>query len=265
MEEQTKETEVRLQDLWSVFKHCWWQCAIALILVAVLVYTALSMTRQDAYTATTSFYVLTPLNTGSSNTNVSSSDIYSVQLSNYLIKDCKVLIRTNKVLDPVVQYLDDQKGITTTVNNINSMIRISQEEDARVLYLSITCPNAELSAVIANEIADEACDYFNGEHMYNTELLSVIDYAQTPKNPSNPVSMLTVLLVAFVAAVIVYVIHFLRFILDDKINSAEDVEKYLGLSMLGVIPNRNDVGRKKSKYGYYYSRRDPDSQKTQEQ
>ena len=42
--------------------------------------------------------------------------------------------------------------------------------------------------------------------------------------------------------------------MNDKINSAEDVEKYLGMSMLGMIPNRNDSVRRKSKYGYYYYR-----------
>jgi hypothetical protein len=41
--------------------------------------------------------------------------------------------------------------------------------------------------------------------------------------------------------------------MDDKINSAEDVERYLGMSTLGMIPNRQDSVRRKAKYGYYYS------------
>lgn len=41
--------------------------------------------------------------------------------------------------------------------------------------------------------------------------------------------------------------------LDDKIKSEEDVEKYLVLSVLGEIPNCNSTKNKNGKYKGYYS------------
>ena len=58
------------------------------------------------------------------------------------------------------------------------------------------------------------------------------------------------LLVAFVLAFAIYAIYLIRFLMDDKINSPEDVEKYLGLNVLGQIPNRYDTSRRKKYYGY---------------
>ena len=58
MEEQNKETEIRLQDIWMIFKRCWWQMLIILVVVSVLVYIGLSVTHEDEYTANVSIYVM---------------------------------------------------------------------------------------------------------------------------------------------------------------------------------------------------------------
>lgn len=248
MEEQNKETEIRLQDIWTIFKRCWWQMLIVLIAVAVLVYIGLSITHQDEYTANVSIYVMnTPDKGEGTNNNFTTTQI---SMAMYLIKDCLELGKSHdQILQPVM-VSQNLEGLIE-IEDLEKMYSIKKAEDAHVLYLSVTSSSAERSKDIVNELANQTCKYFNMK--YDQELLSVVDYAQVPDKPSNPVSMMTILLIGFVAAVVVYGIHFLRFVLDDKINSSDDVEKYLGLSMLGVIPNRQDAGRKKSKYGYYYS------------
>ena len=84
-------------------------------------------------------------------------------------------------------------------------------------------------------------------------MIKTIGSTPLPEKPSNPISVLKILLGAFVAAVLVYGIYFIRFILDDKINAPEDVEKYVGLNVLGAIPNKNQLNRRHEKYGYYYA------------
>lgn len=255
MEEQ-RRVEIRLQDMWVVLKHCWWQMLIVFVVVAVAVFAGLTAVHEDEFTATTSIYVLR----NSSNTveniqnpNLSTGDI---TIANSLLKDCNVLLRSHDhVLYPVLVSQNLQDVIN--VKMLDQMLSISNKENTRVLYLSVTSSSAERSADIANALAEQACSYFND--LYDQELLNVVDRAIEPTSPSNPVSMLTVILVALVMAFVVYAIYVILFILDDKINAADDVERYLGLSMLGVIPNRQESGRKKSKYGYYYSHTDPNA------
>lgn len=248
MEEQNKETEIRLQDIWMIFKRCWWQMLIILVVVSVLVYIGLSVTHQDEYTANVSIYVMNTPNKGENNNNDFSTT--QISMAMYLIKDCLALGKSHdQILQPVM-VSQNLEGLIE-IEDLEKMYSIKKAEDAHVLYLSVTSSSATRSAEIVNELANQTCKYFN--RIYNQELLSVVDYAQVPDKPSNPVSMITILLIGFVAAVVLYAVHFVSFIMDDKINSAEDVEKYLGLSMLGVIPNRQESGRKKSKYGYYYS------------
>ena len=88
----------------------------------------------------------------------------------------------------------------------------------------------------------------------NKTLVRVWDEATTPTAASNPISMFRIVLVALIAAIAVYGIFFVIYLLDDKISTADDVEKYLGVNILGMIPNRYDAQRKKKgKSGYYYS------------
>ena len=65
---------------------------------------------------------------------------------------------------------------------------------------------------------------------------------------------MTVLAMGMAVALLVYGIYFVRYLLDDKINQPEDVEKYLGVSVLGVIPNSEDSKRRYTKYGTYYAK-----------
>ena len=252
MEEQNRETEIRLQDLWLVFKSCWWQCLIVFVVVAVAFYSALYITHEDEYTAEVSLYVLTVPGMGGEGSENPALSTSAISIANALINDCEVLIKSEEqVLRPVMisQNLD---GLVK-ISELKRMLSVTKEEEARILYLRVTSASAQRSADIANAVSDQACTYFN-EGLYNQRLLSVVDHAEVPSHPSNPISMMMVVLVGVMGAVLIYAIYFLKFIMDDKINKPEDVERYLGLSILGVIPNRNDSKRKKSKYGYYYYR-----------
>jgi len=244
MEEQkTHETEIRLSDLGAIFKRCWWQLLIVLVVVSMVLYIGMTATHEDEYTASVTIYVLVLPTSGGETLNPNYNSTAALQWATYLIHDCEILIRSHdKVLNPVIQ----EQGLNIDAQKMQKMIKIKRVSDeARVLNLSFTSKNARRSAEIVNALAEQACDYFNG--MTNMQMLNVVDPADpdAPAEPSNPISMLRIMLLAFICAALVYAFHFLRFLLDDRINSAEDVEKYLGLSTLGVIPNKQDFGRRR--------------------
>lgn len=248
MEEQTRETEIRLLDLWSVFKRCWWIMLIAFVVVSILFYIVSTLTHQDEYTANVSIYVMNTPDKADGGTNNNFTTTH-ISMAMYLIEDCLELGKSHDQILYPVMVSQNLEGVVD-IKELEKMYTIKKAEDAHVLYLSVTSASAERSRDIVNAFGDQTCSYFN--KVYDQELLSVVDYAQTPKNPSNPLSLIKILLVGFVFAIAVYGVFFIRFIMDDKINNAEDVERYLGLNVLGVIPNKSESGRKKSKSGYYY-------------
>ena len=79
--------------------------------------------------------------------------------------------------------------------------------------------------------------------------INLYEYGTLNDKPCNTTSMTTYMLVGMIAAVLVYSIYLIIYLLDDRIRTEEDIERYLGLSVLGDIPNADD--KKSHQYGYY--------------
>ena len=236
MEEQkNKELEIRFQDLLEVFLHCWW----ILLLVAVLVFTTLSIymnaTHEDKYTATATVYVMKETD------KASTAD---VSIANTLINDYMELLSMERVLEEVRFEL----GLNISIRELSEMIRVQKSENTRFVYVSVTASKPQDAADISNALASVACEYMNQVLLNNEPYSKVANESPVPTKPSNPVSTLKLMLFGVIAAILVYAVYLVLFLLDDKINGPEDVEKYLELSILGQIPNKHDTGRRKKYY-----------------
>ena len=253
MEEMTKHTEIKLGDLLAVFKRCWWLMLITLVVVSVLLSTFMNLTHRDEYTSTVTVWAMR--NIGGEGAGKNATD---VSIANYLINDYKALLASDAVIEAVIE---DQKLENTTVKDLRRVIRIGHEEDTRILEISITAGDAATAKKLADAWAGEFCGYINGM-MNGEQMISVVGEANLPDTPSNPISTVKIVAIAFVFALIVYALFFLFFIFDDKINGASDVEHYLGLTVLGAIPDKSTISKSRKKYGYgygYYSNQQPTS------
>ena len=80
--------------------------------------------------------------------------------------------------------------------------------------------------------------------------VNLYEFGTTDPDPCNSTRIITFAFAGIVAAVMMYVFFLIIFLLDDRIKADdENLERYLGLSVLGNIPNVD--GKKAGKYGYY--------------
>lgn len=239
-----KENEVRFGDLWQVFKQCWALVLAVAILAGAGSFLLMTLTHKDAYTATATIWAL------GSNSNVSGgkTSTSDVSIGTYLINDYKELILTDSVLEDAIEEANSSKSIAA----LKAGTKVTNNEETRVMYVAVTSGNKVEAQNLANSIADVFCERVNSKSDEGRTLVSVWDYAKIPTQISNPVSLLMAVLVALVAAVAVYAVFLILHLVDDKINSASDVERYLELNLLGIIPNREDARRRGlKKKGYY--------------
>ena len=254
--EDKKSFEIRFVDFWTVLKRCWFIMLAVMVVVAAGTFIVMKVTHESEYTSTATLYV------GETNSeNMSSGDI---TIANSLVKDFNELITSNKIINDVYKVT----GSMLEPAQIKNMIKISNPDGTHVLYLSVTAKDPESAALFANAFAEAAENNFNdlfsaatdndktdstNPNKNETKILQVFDDGVVPQHESNPISFVKITLIALIVALLVYVAFFVVYVLDDKINTAEDVQRYLGMSLLGEIPNREDAGRRKSKYGYYAS------------
>ncbi len=232
MEEQNKGVNIRFQDLWQILKGCWIVVLALFIVATSATYIFMNATHEDEYTAKVTLWALRD---SANSSGPSSSD---VSVGTNLIEDYKLLIKS----DSIVKQVKENLGMPTSVSALKEMASVSEE--GRILTLSVTASKKERAQEIANEWGAVFCEAINnavnsGNSGDSIVMIKVWETAALPAAPSNPVKPVYALLAGIVAAVLVYVLYLVLFILDDKITGPEDVENYLGLNVLGAIPDKS--------------------------
>lgn len=241
MEENKSSVEISLRDLWKIFLRCWWVMLAAAIVFAGASYLFLRVTHKDVYTARARIWVMRE--------TAGQTAQQDVTISNNLIKDVLLISETDRVLDAVIA----ETGTGLSKNELKKNLALTNETNTHVVELKVTVSAPAEAQALANSLAHNICDTMNNYLFDSENYTKMLDEAVLPEKPSNPISKLAVLLAAFIGALAAYIVFFVLYLLDDKINTADDVKKYLEISVLGDIPNRRDVYRHQRKYGGYYS------------
>lgn len=228
------EEEIDLSEIFYLL----WNHVIEIILclfagsVAALLITVFLITPK--YTATAKMYVL------STNKN-SVVDLSSLQMGSQLTADYEQLITSRPLLEDVIKNLNLQD---TTVKDVEKMITIGNPTDTRILSISVTTDDAQLSADMANQIAELAKEYL--PDVMNTEDPSVYETAVVPQTKSSPSTTKNVL-IGGVGLAFVYVAYLIvKYLMNDTFSTPEDINKYFGVQPLAAIPEGRKTRRKKN-------------------
>lgn len=183
------------------------------------VYSYLFM--ADTYTATTNMYVLAQQD--GSNTTLS-TDLSASQM---LANDVATLLQSDRVLGQTASDLGLQSLSGYDVS-------VASDTTSRVITLSVTGPNAQTAADVANAMVANVSSI--AQDVMSVQSVNAIDKAEAPTAPSGPKRPLYVAgaLVAglFLAVAIVVVGD----MLNTKVRGQEEVEELLGIPVVGRVP-----------------------------
>ena len=187
------------------------------------------------YESTTKIVVLSKQD--SSNT-VTSGDL---QASSLLTKDYAELIKSRTVTEGVIAQLK----LDMTHEELLKKLSVDTPTDTRVVSITVTDTDPYTAAQIANAVRDIASKHI--QQVMDIKAVNVVETANIPDEPSSPsvpkngvIGGLLGILLAVAVVIIVY-------LTNDTVKTPEDVEKYLGLSVLGTIPYSSKMGKKSKK------------------
>lgn len=222
--------EIDLLELLGVLLHWIWLIAVCGIVggVATFLYCKFAVTPQ--YSSNTRILVLNK-NNSNNNATVAYSDL---QVANQLTKNYAQLIKSRDVMQRVV----DTCGLDMTYEELMDTVAVSTVSDTYLIVITVTNPDPAMAQLLAKEVRIAASEHI--KEVMEIQAVNLETEANLPEKPSSPQklrnSLIGALLCAFACAGIIVV----RYLLDDTIKSAEDVEKYLGLSTLAMIPIREE-------------------------
>ena len=232
---ESDEIEINLGELMYYLLGKIWYVLIAAAALGALSLALTFFLIKPTYKSTTQMYVLNRQNTDT----LTQSDLQS---SSTLTNDYVVLIQSRAVLEKVITDM----GLDMTYEELQAELSVATVKDTRIISVSVTDQDPYQARELANAIREEAGERI--KTVMNIEAVNVVEEANIPSRKAGPNLRRSLLLGILLGAFAVLAYFTLMFILDDKINDAEDVEKYLGLSVLGQLPvdeNLQKLSKKK--------------------
>lgn len=234
---ENEEIEIDLLQLWNAVRHRIWLVLLAGFIVADIAFAITKFLITPMYSSSATMLVVTKETTLSS--------LADLQLGSQLTNDYEILISSRPVLQQTVEELN----LDISYKRLRSMITISNPNDSRMLIISTMQPDPELAKSVVDTVAQISSEYI-AEKMEVTAP-KIIEEGEVPINQSSPSllrntaigGMLGILAAVFLICVAV--------ILNDSIQTEDDIERYLQLPVLAVVPDksgssRKSAGRKKS-------------------
>lgn len=204
------------------------------ILLGVLSIIGTMLFITPKYESTTKIMVLNKQD----NNTLTSADI---QTSTQLTKDYAELIQSRTVLEGVIAQLN----LDMTYKEMLNKVSVETSSDSRIVSISVTDEDPYTASEIANAVRDMAAEHI--QSVMDIEAVNVVDTANIPNEKASPslakngvIGGLLGVIIAMAAVIIIY-------LTNDTIKVEEDVERYLGLSVLGSIPFSEKESRSKKK------------------
>lgn len=217
-----EETQIDLIEVFHLFLRKWWLiigCLVLGVLVSGL-YTKLLITPQ--YSATSTIYVL------SKTTSITS--VTDLQLGTQLTADFQMLAKSRTVVNEVIET----SGMDLTYSELVSRMNVENPSETHMLKLTLTDPDPATAAKLSNAYAEVMTEQV--ADIMNTDKPNIAERAVEPTSPASPNFQKNVLMGGLAGAALACLLILVQYLMNDTIQTEEDVRKYLGLHTLAAMP-----------------------------
>lgn len=211
-----------------------WIILLVSVVFALGGYIVGKITIVPQYTASTRIYVFR---------DNDEMNYAGLQVATQLRRDCAILITGDNVTKKVVENLN----LSMSPAALGKRIHVTSEDNTRILQLDYTDTNPERAALIINEVREVAMDQIND--IMKVDVVSTVYEAEVPRSSSSMSATQYGMLAALIGAVLSLIALIAVFVRDDAIRTEEDAERYLGLSVLAVVPVSEELGTAKRAAG----------------
>lgn len=214
------EIEIDLGELFFELLAHWKLIILSTVLVAAVV-------------GSISFFLITPMYGSNAQLyvvgNEASSILQSLQVGSSLTEDYVVVIKSRPVMDQVITDL----GLDMDYRDLQKKVTV-EEESERIININVKDEDPNQAKIIVDEIAQVASDYIENKMEQDAPSIILNGYADGKKvSPNNTKNTIIGALLGFVLACAIVIVSFM---MNDTIMTNEDVEKKLGINVLGALP-----------------------------
>ena len=219
--QQRQEDEVDLREIISLLLHHIWIFAISALVGALLIGLGVKLFVPAKYTANATIYVFSTTDTSSQ----------TISTADKMTTDFQIIATTRTTIQMVIDELE----LNQTVAELKSenQIRVTNPTDSHMLRISVTNRDPAKAAQVANSLASVMCDQI--AYIMKSERPQFVEPAVLGTK-SSPYVRRDALIGGIAAALIAVTVVLIRYFVNDTITTEEDVNRYLGLTILSSVP-----------------------------
>lgn len=231
MNNEENEVIDLVEILYAIRQHLL-EVILATVVAAIIGFAASKFLMTPQYSSSAMMIVNTRQDVTS---NVTSDQINS---ATKLVSTYSIIIKSDTVLQQVI----DNLGLNLTYAQLNKRVTVAAVDDTQVMKITVQSDSPEWARQVCEQIITVAPDVI--KEAVEAGSVKVISNASLATEPVSPNIKKNTMLAAAVGFVLVIGIIVLQVLLDNKINTEEDVTKYLDMTVLGVIPQYDQGGKK---------------------
>lgn len=235
-----EEIEIDLGLLFRILLGKFWIILISGLVCGLTAFIVSNYILPEKFESTAQLYIINRQNEGV-------TTYTDIQTSTQLVKDYKVLVVSRPVVEQVISNLN----LSVTTQELIKEVKVDIASDSRVLSISVKNNDPYVAKRIVDNLADVSseriCD------VMQIDGVNIIEYGNIPARQCSPdvlkITILSAALGLATACAVIVAVH----ILDDSIKTADDIEHFLGISTLALIPlseaeyDGEDSSKKKQK------------------
>ncbi|SDB81169.1 Capsular polysaccharide biosynthesis protein [Pelagirhabdus alkalitolerans] len=228
------EETISLQEIVAIIRKRLGLIILLTIGAALISGVVTTFFMTPIYESSTQFLV--NQNQAPNETEVSGVELNDLRTNVELINTYNVIIQSDRILSEVQEEL----GLNISTTALSNKLTVDNENDSQVVTVSATDPDPEMAVQIVNTTVGVFQDQIGD--LMNVDNVNVLNEAQVPLNPSpiSPNTMLNIAIAGVLGLMVGVGLAFLLDFLDTTVKTEEDVEKDLGLPVIGIVSHISD-------------------------
>ena len=227
-----EETEIDLIDLaWALLDKIHY-IVLCFLIGAVIMNAYSYFLVRPTYKSTAKMYFVS----ASKNSVV---DLDALNIGTSLTADYEQLMLSYPVLEQVINKLN----LDMDSDTLAKMITLENPTDTRILNINVVSTDPKSARDIANTLMDVSVDYL--PKTMSTNAPNVAQKAKLADHKDGP-SYTKYTMIGALAGAFLYCMYLVvKYLMDDTIHTADDMEKYFDIVPLAVIPDVEELASEK--------------------
>ncbi len=216
--------EIDLMELAQRIRRLWKFVVLLVVLSAATAYGVTKMLVMPIYEASTTVFI------GKENNAMATLNLADLQVGNQLVTDYRELIKTDLVMAEVIEEL----ALITTVEELQEDLEVQTIKASRFQRIPFRYSDPQLAVTVADKISVILTE--KAEQIVGVKNILIVDFADMPEKPVSPKIPVNVASSAILGFLVALLVILIQMIMGSTIESETDIEKELGLTLLGSIP-----------------------------